>query len=400
MKIVSRLLQTCPVTISFIVLCVVVYLAMIYTGAHFADPHNQALIAWGGNYRPLTVTGQGWRLFTSLFVHGGLLHLCMNMIALLDIGRLLEQKIGRRMVFVIFILSGLFGGICSLIWHPLTVGVGASGAILGLAGALLVWLALPKLERAAEIERIVLVRALIIGLILTLGMGQISSRIDNAAHAGGLAAGILLGALVYLLDRLNPGALKRWAAAGILLVAGGALVWQQLRAQTADEYRFRKPLPEIARVIEQYRDVSRYLQTRIAREQSDAGSVAAVDGKVQRSGKWVLQAYQQAIGAWENCLYLTQPWQNLKLQKDQKQLSNNLIAYCNLRQRQYFFLRQALQKPGQEREIAALAQQAQAMEPKMLSALRSEMALDRYIQDQLGMTMMGKKRVMTEFERR
>lgn len=401
MNLISRLWQQAPVTFAAATLCILVYLAMLYSGAHFADPHNQALIAWGGNFRPLTANGQGWRLLSALFVHGGIIHLFMNMVALLDIGYLLEQKIGRRMMLVVFLLSGLIGGLCSLTWHPLTVGVGASGAIMGLAGALLVWLLLPKLERAADIERRVQVRALALGLGLTLGVGLWLERIDNAAHIGGLVTGLILGGVIYVLDRLRPGAIKRWLASGVILFGGLLLVRTQLDAQLADEYRFRKSLPALAAIITQYGDVGAYLQRRMLLEENrphpamNTLSPEQVQQMLaQKSVQWVDNAYQQALRAWDNCQYQSQSWGRMQLDKDQARLASQIATYCELKERQYHLLRRHLHKPeAQNRDLARLLQQGQAIEHKMLPALFQEVETERYIQRQMGMNMHGGRRV-------
>ncbi len=407
MNILSSLLRLSPVTLGFTVICILVYLAMVFAGAHFANPHNQALIAWGGNYRPLTVNGQGWRLLTGLFVHGGLLHLVMNMIALADIGHVLEQKIGRRMLLVIFLLSGLFGGLCSLMWHPMSVGVGASGAIMGLAGALLVWLILPKLERGAEMERKVQVRALVMGLSLTLAVGAFSQRIDNAAHAGGLLAGVVLGAVVYVIDKLRSGALKRWAAAILLLLAGLLVLWQQLRLQSPDEYNFRKPLLEVALGFQQYGNVGLYIRQRAEIEQKDpndfaqdqAGNSFSADAQRRQNRIWLEQAYLPAVASWDKCLATSQQWQNKRLLPAQKTLATQIFSYCSLRQRQYLLLRTYLRVPAPQPnlEMQRIVQQAHDLEEKMLPQLRLELQMHDEIQDQLGMSLTGKRKTPVHF---
>ena len=391
----------------FVFICTAVYVVMIATGAHFANPHNQAMIAWGGNYRPVTVTGQGWRLLTAMFIHGGWMHLLMNMIALLDIGHVLEQKIGRRMVFVIFLLSGLLGGVCSLIWHPVTVGVGASGGIMGLAGALLVWLILPKLERGAEVAAKAQVRALAVGLTLTLAVGAYSQRIDNAAHAGGLIAGLTLGAIVYAIDSLRSGALKRWAAAVLLMVAGLIVTWYQLKLQSPDEYNFRKPLHAITSIMEQYGDATSYMQRRALAENKDmkdfaeeqTGSSFSADAQRRQNQVWFEQAFVQAISNLDRCIATGQVWSTMRLLPEQKLLASQIVGYCSLRQRQYqiyrHYLRTAPTQP--DRELPLLLRQARKLESDMLPQLRVEIHTYEEMHAQLGMTMTGKRKNPVKF---
>lgn len=407
MKSILYLFRTSPVTMGFVLICTAVYLVMIATGAHFANPHNQAMIAWGGNYRPVTVTGQGWRLLTAMFIHGGWMHLLMNMIALLDIGHVLEQKIGRRMVFVIFLLSGLLGGICSLIWHPVTVGVGASGGIMGLAGALLVWLILPKLDRGTEVAAKAQVRALAVGLTLTLAVGAYSQRIDNAAHAGGLIAGLTLGAIVYAIDSLRSGALKRWAAAVFLMAAGLIVTWYQLKLQSPDEYNFRKPLYAIVNIMELYGDAPSYMQRRAIAENKDmkdfteeqTGSSFSGDAQRRQNQVWFEQAFVQAISNLDKCIATAQVWSTMRLLPEQKLLASQIHGYCSLRQRQYQIYRHYLRAapPQQDRELPPLLLQARKLERDMLPQLRLEIHTYEDMHAQLGMTMTGKRKYPVKF---
>jgi membrane associated rhomboid family serine protease len=404
MKIL-RFLSATPVTTFFALVCIAVYFAMVVTGAHFANPHSRALIEWGGNYRPLTVSGQPWRLLTGMFVHGGWLHLTLNMIALIDIGRLLELKIGRRMQCAIFLLSGLFASLCSVLWHPLSVAVGASGAIMGLAGALLVWLALPKLERAAEIERKVQVRALVLGVTLTLGVGAFSQRIDNAAHAGGLVAGLILGALVYAVDRRHPGVIKRWLAAALLFGAGLLVLAWAVSRQSGDEYKFRKPLAHMTQIFVRYSDVNQFL-----RQLDDAianGIGAGPPSLVLRNprsqnGDLRDQAFQQAQQAWQDCLSLSNQWTPLSLGREQSILGQQIVNYCTWRQQQYQLLWQ-YDKENRRRnnesagnaalnqEIGRIVLQANRLSRQLSPALRQQLNTDAMIQAQIGTPTPGKE---------
>ncbi|WP_338846582.1 rhomboid family intramembrane serine protease [Massilia sp. W12] len=412
MNLLQSLWRRAPVSSSIALICILVYLAMLYSGAHFANPHHQALIAWGANFRPLTVSEQGWRLFTALFVHGGILHLTMNTIALLDVGYLLERKIGRRMLLVVFLLSGLGGGLCSLSFKPLSVGVGMSGAVMGMSGALLVWLLMPKLEKDEEIERLTQVRVLTMGLGLTLLVGLLLARIDNAAHVGGLLIGMLLGLMIYLLDRLQPGALQRWLAALILFGAGLLLVWQQLNTHQADEYRFRKPLPEIAAIIDHFSNPAvlfrRLAQAQAAQAESAAGAQDAAREEGQEAGAGAMpatppqlripaqqieQALQEGVHAWDRCYQLSQGWDKLQLQPEQSKLGSLIVAYCANRKRQYQLLRQQLrQGQGHERELQAVQALAAKQEQELRGKLGQELQTEWYIQEQQGMNMRGQRR--------
>ena len=94
-------------------------------------------IHFGANYGPLTLSGDWWRLFTYMFLHGSLLHIGFNMWCLWDLGKLCESLYGRWTFLFIYLITGVAGGVASIGWNPGVWSVGASGAIFGLAGALI-----------------------------------------------------------------------------------------------------------------------------------------------------------------------------------------------------------------------------------------------------------------------
>jgi membrane associated rhomboid family serine protease len=132
-------------------------------------------------------TGEWYRLLTAQFVHGGVLHLLFNMYVLYVVGPGLEQALGRLRFAVLFGLSGLTGAVASYLFNdPRVLSVGASGAIFGLLGAVLV--VQHKLGRQTTE---------IIGLlVLNLVLGFVLPNVDWRAHLGGLIAGSLLAAAI------------------------------------------------------------------------------------------------------------------------------------------------------------------------------------------------------------
>lgn len=95
---------------------------------------------WGADFGPLTLTGDWWRTITCNFIHIGVIHVLMNMYALLYIGIFLEQLIGGRRLISAYFLTGLFSALASLAMHPETISAGASGSIFGLYGIFLSYL--------------------------------------------------------------------------------------------------------------------------------------------------------------------------------------------------------------------------------------------------------------------
>ena len=179
---------------------ILVFLGMVLAGFGVVSVSGSDLLTMGGNYRPAVENGEVWRLVTSMFVHGGLMHLAGNIFILFLVGVMLEPILGPIQFATCYILCGLGGSIASVYWHKATVSVGASGAIFGLWGVLLA-LSLRKKSNLSIGRKDVVKTALsILGYNLLFGL--IANGIDNADHLGGLACGLFLGLLGGLFPRL------------------------------------------------------------------------------------------------------------------------------------------------------------------------------------------------------
>jgi len=149
---------------------------------------NQAVAVWGGEW---------WRLLTSMFLHDGILHLAFNGWALYQLGSLFEIWLGSSRLLVTYFASGIAGSLGSVLWNlygggsPERPSVGASGAIFGLLGGLIAFL-LRRRSRLNPVAKSLLTQLLTwAGINLVLGLTF--PLIDNAAHLGGLAAGLAIG---------------------------------------------------------------------------------------------------------------------------------------------------------------------------------------------------------------
>lgn len=197
---------------------IAVFILMALSGVGILQPENADILAWGGNYRPATMDGEGWRLLTSCFLHIGVIHLVMNMYALVFIGMLLEPLLGRAKYSAAYLLSGLLASTASLYWNETSVSAGASGAIFGLYGVFLALLSTNLIERE---RRKALWRSIGLFVLYNLASGLSSPVVDNAAHLGGLGSGLLIGfAFVPL---LQPNALAAREKLTLGLLAGGCL---------------------------------------------------------------------------------------------------------------------------------------------------------------------------------
>lgn len=174
---------------------ILVFLLMVFSGINIISPSGIELLQWGANRRLETTGGEWWRLLTSMFLHGGIMHLFLNISGLVIAAIFVEPLLGRKKYFILYILSGLCGSLASIWWYPNTISVGASGAIFGLYGAILGLLLTNAFPEGGK-KGILMMIGIYVGINLLWGL---TGGIDNAAHIGGLLSGALIGILLYKL---------------------------------------------------------------------------------------------------------------------------------------------------------------------------------------------------------
>ncbi|MDX1916089.1 MAG: rhomboid family intramembrane serine protease [Methylophilus sp.] len=180
-----------PITYLLISINVLVFVAMLLGGAGFWHSPNGIQLQWGANFGPATQDGEWWRLGTAMFLHFGIVHLLLNSISLWDVGQLVERMYGRWRYISIYLASGLFGNVLSLVVQGNdAVSGGASGAIFGVYGAALVFLWRERAAIAAREFRWLFGGGLVFAVI-TIVLGFIIPGIDNSAHIGGFLAGVM-----------------------------------------------------------------------------------------------------------------------------------------------------------------------------------------------------------------
>lgn len=164
----------------------------------FFGPSAATLMSLGAkNGYSVVIDGQTHRLFTCMFLHGGLVHLSFNMVALCQMGLGIERSYGSGRVAIIYLISGLFGSITSTIFTPDHVGVGASGAIFGLFGA--AWGDLIQNWSLYEGPQWTLM-SLSFGTLFNLGIGT-APLLDNFAHFFGFVMGVMLSLGLLVVER-------------------------------------------------------------------------------------------------------------------------------------------------------------------------------------------------------
>jgi rhomboid protease GluP len=223
-----------------------VFLVMVARGISILNPAPEQLLAFGADNASLVLYyGQWWRIVTAMFVHVGIIHLATNMWCLWNLGLLAEPLLGTAGLLIAYILTGAAGNLLStcinqgihiLFDNPAAshgalygpVGAGASGAVFGLAGVLIVLLKSPLLpvppEELRKLRKSVIYFAainLVIG-IATLAPG-FGVHIDNMAHLGGFTCGLLFA--VPMVPRLgSPRRLFERRRRGAVLMVVGILV--------------------------------------------------------------------------------------------------------------------------------------------------------------------------------
>jgi membrane associated rhomboid family serine protease len=193
-----------PVTLSLIIVNFVVFVAMVSTGGSIGNTYFSSLFQNGALVGQLVGQGDWWRLATSMFLHASFIHVAMNMFVLWAIGTVVEQALGSWRFILVYLVSGLagsagalllpltrIGGHLTMHYYPGLPTVGASGAIFGIMGSLLVLEYLATGSLAGQAMALIVVN-LFIGLALP--------NISIGGHIGGLIGGI---AATYVLMRMR-----------------------------------------------------------------------------------------------------------------------------------------------------------------------------------------------------
>ena len=186
--------KSMAVTFTLMIINIIVYTFTAFKSGG-TDINIFVLISYGAKVNELIHAGEYYRLFTSAFLHADFMHILFNMYALFALGRIVEEFMGKWKMLGIYCFSALTGGILSYLYTP-NVAVGASGAVFGLLGAILMITLLGKKKSMKSMfSRIMIV------LAINLFSGFTSSNIDNFGHIGGLLGGIVITTLILILDQ-------------------------------------------------------------------------------------------------------------------------------------------------------------------------------------------------------
>jgi rhomboid protease GluP len=243
-----------PVTKLLVIINLLVFAAMLAGGAGLWHSSNSLQLMWGANFGPATQDGEWWRLGSAMFLHFGAVHLTLNLWALWDAGQLVERMYGHVRFACVYFASGLAGNLLSLVAHKgLAISGGASGAIFGIYGALLVFMWRERSNLHPRDFRWFFWGAAGFAAA-SLVLGFLITGIDNAAHIGGFLAGIL-GGIIFArpaeaTDRLSRRFHRSRLFAGGAFALAIVILISQIPARTyrwSEEVLARKEIGEFLR---------------------------------------------------------------------------------------------------------------------------------------------------------
>lgn len=289
---------------------ILLFILMVISGGDIMQPDSATLLKWGGNFRSVTLDGEWWRLLTCCFLHIGILHLLMNMYALLYIGLLLEPHLGKTRFISAYLITGVAASLSSLWWQDFTISAGASGAIFGMYGVFLALLTTNLLGSSVK-------QAFMTSIVVFIAFNIINglkpdSGIDNAAHIGGLLSGLLTG------YAFVPG-LKNEKNAGLNYATIGILIVILLISCSVVYKKLPNDIGMYDKKIEQFS----------AMENRALLIYNMPEGTPEY--KMLAELRDSGIYYWNESLKLIESMDDLDLPQPLKKQNNKLKEYCELR---------------------------------------------------------------------
>ena len=345
----ARATRTPRVVPVLIALNIAVFIALALAGAGVLSPHPAVHVRWGSNFGPLTADGEWWRLLTGAFMHYGVVHLALNMWVLWDAGRLAERLFGPAAFLFIYGGAAVFASLASIAWNPWVNSAGASGAIFGVIGALVVYMA----DRSNGVPFAVMQahrNSLLVFATYSILFGLIATGVDNAAHLGGLAAGMLLGWILGrpVLPQPEGRSATRWGiavAAGMIvaiaLAAGIRNMGPEYRAEQAFRGALDRFAPASRTLLEEREGFGRALRKA---QRTPAEVAAALE---EQSRRW--DAQREALAT-----------PRLAPGGSLPGLQTGLVRYATL-QRDLTLLMAEVVRDGRAERVAALKQAQQTL---------------------------------------
>jgi rhomboid protease GluP len=297
-----------PVTAALLAINIVAFLLQQVPGLHVTD--------LGVNFGPLTISGEYWRLFTAGFLHGGIIHIGVNMWCLFSLGRLSERLFGKWQTFAIYMVTGVGGALLSIANNPQHGELGASGAVFGIVGAVIAGVKFGDLNISSGEKRAIISSAIsfaVLNFILGFsGFGSsVFGRVDNMCHLGGFVTGLMVGLPLGAFHRNKALQLATLVVTSVVLTAAGRELVQRegpeaYKTAAAISWRQRN-YAKAVHLLEQYT---------VARPQDDDALVFLGEAYLN------VNEPDKAIGAFEQALRVNPNSEDAK--QDLEELRNRL----------------------------------------------------------------------------
>ncbi|KGM93784.1 hypothetical protein Z956_10710 [Clostridium botulinum D str. CCUG 7971] len=189
-KAIKDKIFSSKITTALIIINIIAYIITAVLSKNILDSDIRVLIFLGAKENTFIASGQYYRLITCMFLHGGLMHLILNMYALESLGPMIEKSYGKMKYIIIYLVGGLISSISSYIFSN-GVSIGASGAIFSLLGAILVL----TIKMRSVVGKDV-IKSVISVIVINIFIGLAIPNIDNFAHIGGLLGGVFLSIIL------------------------------------------------------------------------------------------------------------------------------------------------------------------------------------------------------------
>lgn len=216
------------------------------------EPDVQTLVRFGANYPEYTFRGQIWRLFTSSFLHVDIKHILFNMLCLWSLGCFLEKLIGHGKLFCVYFLTAVIGSLMSSVFHFEDVCAGASGAVFGLFGAEVVYLALLDKELNLDSKNLLGYMRNGLAFLVINFIYSLRPEVDLSGHIGGLLGGLIVGGILAVPMRWKDFLYAKWCRPGIVFATfllGVAMLISLFVARDADRLDVKELSVEVGNFI-------------------------------------------------------------------------------------------------------------------------------------------------------
>lgn len=179
------------ITYIIIALNIIAYVITAYLSNDIVNSNINVLVFLGAKVNSLISQGEYYRLITCMFLHGGIIHIALNMYALVAIGPLIENIYGKSKYIIIYFISGIMSSFLSFKFSQ-SISIGASGAIFGLLGAALIF-GIKMKDRINKDYIFNIISVIVVNLIIGFSI----PNVDNFGHLGGLIGGILTSSILF-----------------------------------------------------------------------------------------------------------------------------------------------------------------------------------------------------------